>query len=136
MLIRCTIALTCFLMAQGTSAQITVSFLEKNFEALVGTTEIKCMRFADFSEETDVRVGTTPGVGDLLFSTVDDVVLGIRYQPDDPGMIFSGRFRVVVASTKNQEVALNLLNGNVDVQSDTATAIASGETQMTSKHGQ
>jgi hypothetical protein len=125
-----------FISVSNTFSQIEITALEKNFNAFTATNEIKCIRFADFSEQPEVQVGMVLEVGDLLISEVDDVVMTINYKPDDPGMIFSGRFRVVIAPASEQEVALNLLSGNVDVQTDTATSISAGETLLVSKRAQ
>jgi tetratricopeptide (TPR) repeat protein len=112
-------------------AQVTVTALEQNGQALSSSSEVHRLRFDNLKEESSVGVGTAVEYGDELLG-FGSVLLEINC--GGSLLKFAGKFRVLItAPTPGQSCAVNLRDGTADVLSDQPTEVQSGETTLGTK---
>ena len=124
------LAMILFVMLPGAAwPQAEVTALASGTDPIDTTDELRLSRFADFSEETTVSVGTMLEVGDLLTSSSDtiDVELGCG---EESVHRFSGGFRLLISSPLETDCAVDLLSGTVDVLTDAPAEVGAGDVTL------
>lgn len=119
-------------LAGAAHPQAEVTALAVGSEPLEETGELRLSRFADFSEETLVAVGTRLEVGDLLSSPGGTVDVELSCG-EETVLQFSGSFRVLIDDPDTTDCAVDLLSGTLDVVTDQPAEIDSGDVTLGSE---
>ncbi len=107
------------------AAEVEVTSLARDFEAVDETDDVRCTLFASF-EETGVAVGMELEPGDLLASVSGATDLELTC-PNGSLLRFSGSFRVLInPPEEGGDCAVNFLSGTLDVLTDQPTEVNAG----------
>ncbi len=106
--------------------QAEVTALSVDSEPMETTDGLRLSRFADFSEEDTISIGTLLEVGDLLTSVSEsiDVELGCG---EETVLRFSGGFRLLINNPEETGCAVDLLSGTVDALTDVPAEVGAGD---------
>lgn len=114
------------LAVPGAAAQsVTITGLAQELDALDSTTDVRLIRFADFTEQASVRVGEELAPGDQLSSVSGKTTLELRC-PEGSLLRFSGPFRLLLDAPESGDCAINFLSGTLNVLTDKRTEIEAG----------
>jgi tetratricopeptide (TPR) repeat protein len=122
-------------LTTNATAQGTITALEKKLKRLRATKDIRCFRYADLKEASEVRVGMALSIGDELRKSEGDITLEVKCSSGSL-LKFSGPFRVVFLASNGQDCAINLLNGSADVLTSQPTTVTSGPAKLATKRTQ
>ena len=112
-------------IATPAAAQVMVTGLAQEFEALTETGDVRRTLFASF-EETGVAIDLELEPGDLLASVSGAIDLELTC-PNGSLLRFSGSFRVLInPPEEGSDCAVNFLSGTLDVLTDQPTEVNAG----------
>lgn len=122
-----TLALAALVLApcRPAAAQAEVSALARGTDPVETTDDLRISRFADFSEETSVSLGTRLDMGDLMTSVGGGTDVELTCG-EATLLRFSGGFRVQINPPGEVDCAVDFLTGTLDVLTDLPTEVNSG----------
>jgi len=112
--------------AAGLAASVQVTAIVEEAAPLESTEDVTVSRFADFTDELGIKLGTELEIGDMISSVSGKTNVELTCG-DETVLRFAGGFRVLIDdSAEGTDCAIDFLSGTLDVITDQPTEVDTG----------